>query len=1071
MRLQQRLLGLAACLVLLGILIGLPVALWNIGPSVLPQALPSWGQVWQSLTRADDGTLALRVIKALGWACWMVMAVLIAVEIITRAGRPAGRRPSVPALRTPQSAVRALVGTSLLLFTATSGVGMVQAALPTAQAASAAPASVAAPAVTTDASAPTRTASPDEHQRAQTPPVDTADTTSHTVRQGESLWSIAQDHLGEGIRYKEIRDLNRDTLGEDPGFLDPGTVLKIPVASAAENAHTVTVESGDTLWDIADSELGDASQYQVIAEANDQISDPDVIEPGMTLTIPQASEATTDEPQRQRADDRTQKPAPTPTSGQSDPEQATGDSRAHAAAPTASAEKNQTSTTRQEAPHGAPEAGAEDSVGGWMLAGLTGGGAVLAGGILMALYRRRRTQHRHRRAGRTIATPTPALGPVEKTVNAMGTVTAPTLERMDSALRRLATRHAQQGNAMPDLAAVELTRARIGLHLSSPASLAAPWEGSEDGLHWYLPSGENALEEAGEATSDRPAPYPLLVTLGATDTGETWLLNLEELALSITGDTTRGRDVARYLAAELAVNPWSHGVRVDLVGVAEEVAEMDADRIIIHTGAGDPAAEVLADAVTTVDRSGELGADVATARAHQAGADTWHARLLLVDAAADRPEALNQLLDLLATHAGHTGASVVVRGQDDEAADGLQLHVSSTGRITIPTVSLELAVVGLTSDEARGCAAILSQGEQLEDVPVPVREDATEGWRAFTDEAGALREEHVRQRTDETAGDEETTSVLESSDEEYLAVGATTPADLKAVAPQVPAHISQAVREADPSLDEDLDAWWSPDCPLPRLSLLGPVTARTRGSAVTKRKAYYTEMLAYLATRATGATPNELAEAFGITPAKTRDYVRIVRDWLGTNPNTGAPHLPDARKAPAAQARGQGVYEVLDVLVDADLFRRLRARGEAQGPAGIEDLDAALRLVNGRPFDALRPGGWYWLSEGDRLDQHMICAIVDVAHLVTTFALQAGDLKRARLAAETAALAAPEEEIPRLDLAAVADAEGHGSQADRILADEVFNRSDDQGAPPELPARTQQVVSGKDWAERARSAS
>ncbi|GAB4077646.1 hypothetical protein [Nostocoides australiense] len=218
---------------------------------------------------------------------------------------------------------------------------------------------------------------------------------------------------------------------------------------------------------------------------------------------------------------------------------------------------------------------------------------------------------------------------------------------------------------------------------------------------------------------------------------------------------------------------------------------------------------------------------------------------------------------------------------------------------------------------------------------------------------------------------------------------------------------------------------------------------------------------------------DRLAEVlhFSITPAKARDYVRIVRDWLGTNPRTGEAHLPDARKAPAAIARGVGVYQVLDVLVDADLFRRLRVRGESRGPAGVDDLRAALRLVQGRPFDRLRDGGWSFLSEGDRLDQHMICAVVDVAHLVTTYSLQSGDTRQARLAAETAALAAPHEEIPRLDLAAVADAEGHPSEADRILRDEVCNRTDDDDAPPELSDRTKQVIATRDWRERTRKAS
>ncbi|MDN5715651.1 MAG: LysM peptidoglycan-binding domain-containing protein [Janibacter sp.] len=1053
---KRRLLGLAASIALLAILLGLPAALWTIGPAVLPDTPPTGSQVWQALTHADDGTLALRTIKALGWAAWAGMAALIAAEVIARARGRTRSTPSGSTLRGPRTAVRGLVGTALLLFTATSSVGMAQAAtVTTIQTTTAAPDTATTPQATPATTTPQRMTG-QQTQEEQSPA-----TTPHTVRPGESLWSIAEAHLGDGLRYGEIRDLNRDVLGEDPGFLDPGTVLQIPAPPEAGREHTVTVQPGDTLSEIAASELGDASEYPRIVAANDDVSDPDVIDPGMTLTIP-ASTASSHEPEQRPAQDAPEEPAP---SAQPNPADTTADEpQPHrATAPAA--------PTEQERPTPAPQAAPEspaDGVSSWMLVGLTGGGAVLAGAILIQLKRRRSTQHRHRRAGRMIATPTPSLGVVEKTITAAGTITAPTIERMDHALRRLAVTQAKNDDSMPRVAAVELNRTRIGLHLSSPSDLAGPWEGSEDHLHWYLPGGEAALEAVGELVPDQPAPFPLLATIGATSSDETWLLNLEELDLSITGDPDRGRDVARYLAAELAVNPWSHGVRVDLVGVAEEVAAMDPDRINTHTGA-DPAAEVLADAVATIDRAREAGTDVATARARQTGADTWHARMLLVDAASERPDALDQLLDLLATHAGHTGASVVVRGES-ERTEGLEVHVSAEGRITIPSVGLELVAVGLTSDEARGCAAVLAQGEQLDDVAIPVREDVTEGWRTWTDEAGALREEHVKAR-EEADDREETDSVLQHADAEYIHTGATTSEDLQALSPRVPARVSHAVREADPQLDADLAAWWDADCHLPRLTLLGPVSARTRGHAVTKRKPYYTEMLAYLATRPTGATPNEVADAFGITPAKTRDYVNIVRDWLGTNPNTGSPHLPDARKSPAAQLRGQGVYEVLDVLVDADLFRRLRARGEAQGPAGVDDLDAALRLVNGRPFDGLRPGGWYWLSEGDRLDQHMICAIVDVAHLVTTFSLQAGDLKRARLAAETAALAAPEEEIPRLDLAAVADAEGHGSEADRILREQVFNRSDDDGAPPELPDRTQQIVAGKDWAERARRAS
>ncbi len=49
--------------------------------------------------------------------------------------------------------------------------------------------------------------------------------------------------------------------------------------------RTYTVESGDTLWAIAERFYGDGSKYQVIADASG-IPNPDLIQPGQVLTIP-----------------------------------------------------------------------------------------------------------------------------------------------------------------------------------------------------------------------------------------------------------------------------------------------------------------------------------------------------------------------------------------------------------------------------------------------------------------------------------------------------------------------------------------------------------------------------------------------------------------------------------------------------------------------------------------------------------------------------------------------------------------------------------------------------------------
>jgi nucleoid-associated protein YgaU len=60
------------------------------------------------------------------------------------------------------------------------------------------------------------------------------------------------------------------------------------VADPAKGARTYTVKSGDTLSKIAKEFYGDASQWKKIHQANtDRIKDPDKIQVGWTLQIPQ----------------------------------------------------------------------------------------------------------------------------------------------------------------------------------------------------------------------------------------------------------------------------------------------------------------------------------------------------------------------------------------------------------------------------------------------------------------------------------------------------------------------------------------------------------------------------------------------------------------------------------------------------------------------------------------------------------------------------------------------------------------------------------------------------------------
>jgi len=1053
MRTRTRIVGLLATLILIGILIGLPATLLALGANPIPRVLPTLEQIRSAFTTPDDGTLAMGAIKVIAWASWITLTGSILLEIGARLRGL--RAPRIPGLSLPQGAARQLVSTALLLFVISPAPATNAPAAPVPTANS------AATIATTPHQTFTTSLAPAGATKATTP-------RTYTVKPGDTLWRIAARELGDPNRWHDITALNPH-VAEHPDLIHAGTVLTLPAPASAGRSHTYVIQHGDTLSGIAARELGDASQYPAIFEASRHtlqpggvhLVDPDAIDVGQTLTIPGATTET--RPSAPPAPAPTAQPAPAPVTPQTqapdrDPADTVPAVPAVPVVPAGAAHSTPGSAaTEAVADHAAPAP--------WLLAGLTGGGAILAGSLLMLLRRRRRAQSRHRRPGRTLATPTSGLTPVEKTITTVGAQTAPTVEHMDHILRRLAAARCAQGEPMPVLAAVELTTTHLVLHLAEPAQLSSPWEGDTDGRQWTI-AADLPLDQVGPPIPDQPAPYPLLVTIGLGDDEQVWLLNIEDHNVSITGDPTYGQDFVRYLAAEVACNPWSAGVQVACLGVAAELGSLNPDRIHVYDPAGadvDPIAEFLADAVATIDRVDEEDTDVTTARARQSGADAWPARVLLVDAANSNP-GLDQLLDLVHVQAGRTATTIVVAGTRANV-QGLALHVTADGRVTLPEAGLDLVAVGLTSDEALGCAALLAHTDSVTQAAVPADPDATEGWRAYSDEAGALRPDHTlpRHDPDHLPDDHGTVTLLEHTDDTYLQAAATTAEDLQALAPRVGHDLRRDVEVADPTLDDDLAMWFHPDSALPKLHLLGPVRATTRGTPLTKRKPYMTELLAYIALRRLGATPDEVADTFNITKAKARDYVLTIRQWLGTNPRTGTYHLPDARLAPAAAIRDVPVYQVLDLLIDADLFRRLRVRGEARGGAeGIEDLRTALRLVDGRPFDypveREHGGGWAWLIEGDRLDEHLTVAIVDVAHVVTTHALASGDLPGARMAAETAALAAPHEEIPCLDLAAVAAAEGKHAEARRIIRDEVCNRTDDDNAPSELPPRTEKIL-------------
>ena len=114
----------------------------------------------------------------------------------------------------------------------------------------------------------------------------------YTVKKGDSLWTIAQNRYNSGYKWVEIAKENQL---ENPGLLEEGQVLKMPVMETEQTVATVAgieggeykVERGDSLWNVAVRAYGDGYAWPKIWQANgDKLNSPDLLEIGMVLTIP-----------------------------------------------------------------------------------------------------------------------------------------------------------------------------------------------------------------------------------------------------------------------------------------------------------------------------------------------------------------------------------------------------------------------------------------------------------------------------------------------------------------------------------------------------------------------------------------------------------------------------------------------------------------------------------------------------------------------------------------------------------------------------------------------------------------
>jgi nucleoid-associated protein YgaU len=104
------------------------------------------------------------------------------------------------------------------------------------------------------------------------------------VRRGDSLWRLARRFLGDGARWQEISNVNPEL--SDPNLIRSGQWLRLPRAEARSLAQEQRVRRGDSLWKIAQAHLGEGLAWACLAQVNPQILDPRLIYPDQVLNIP-----------------------------------------------------------------------------------------------------------------------------------------------------------------------------------------------------------------------------------------------------------------------------------------------------------------------------------------------------------------------------------------------------------------------------------------------------------------------------------------------------------------------------------------------------------------------------------------------------------------------------------------------------------------------------------------------------------------------------------------------------------------------------------------------------------------
>jgi hypothetical protein len=668
--------GLGAAGVLLGLLAGVPVALITVFGLPVPHSMPSASVFTHQL----QASAVLKACSVVVWLAWLQFVWCVIAEV-TAAVRNTGMPRRVPLAGGIQAMVHRLVAAALLLSAATT---VAPALAPVAAAAATAPAQpavmagripgqasamAAAPVANGAAAAPQAPAGPEHAAPGDGRLRDWAQHTEKIYvvqppvgRFHESLWEIAENHLGDGRRYREIFELNKGRPQPDGSTLTiaslirPGWILRMPHDAYGPGIEVVQVRPSGR------------------HSASSNPATPPHANPGPATP---AHERT-----RQRAP-AAHSPAPvTPA-----PQAVAQGTPEPAATPRPAA--SQRSTPAQAAPRSAsPAYPLEIAAAG-----------LLAASVLGGLARRRRMQARRRPYRRQVVAPRPDAAWAELALR-LGEDEAQA-RMLDAGLRYLCYALEGQGGP-PTVFAVHVGEENLDLWVA-PARRDAPgpWYAVGDGQVWRLALADAPRLELGQVTV--PAPYPGLVSIGTDATGRV-LVDIEAArgVIAVTGPAGLVADALSAMATELATSLWSDAMHITLVGGGEDLAVVAPDRV--HLAAS------LAVALAGLEAH---ASEVSGALTERDSPEAWvpHYLISLV------PPAEAERERLLALARGGYSSGTLVAGEMPGAAWAWE--VTADGRLHAPQLGLEVTAQLIPHEQQAALAELFETAGELDGALMP----------------------------------------------------------------------------------------------------------------------------------------------------------------------------------------------------------------------------------------------------------------------------------------------------------------------------------------------------------------